>query len=466
MKSVIAIVGRPNVGKSTLFNHLTKSRDALVADRPGVTRDRKFGIAEYDGHSFILVDTAGLGEINPDNESMIEQVEKQSMQAIEEADAVLWLVDARDGLTHADEVLAKDLRNVSEKVFLAINKSEGLEKDVTKADFYSLGVGEPYTISAQRGEGIGIMMTTIFSTLPTQAYSESETQEGLKISVIGRPNVGKSTLINRIIGEERLVTFDHPGTTRDSISIDFERDGQKYILIDTAGVRRRSKVHDHVEKFSVIKSLQSIDESDIIIMVMDAHEAITDQDITLLGGSYEQGKALIIAINKWDGIANDQRTLIKNQLERKLSFLQSPTVHFISALHGSGVGNLFNSINRMASLLNLKKSSSEITRLLEMAIESHQPPLVRGRRIKLRYAHLGGHNPLRIIIHGNQTQEVPNNYTRYLANFFQKALKLEGIPVLIEYKYGANPYAGKKNILTKRQQDKRRRLMRHVKKNK
>ncbi len=466
MKATIAIVGRPNVGKSTFFNHLTKTRNALVADRPGVTRDRQFGIGSYANRSFLLIDTGGIGEINPDNTDIAQLVEKQSLQAVEEADVIVWMVDGRDGLTSADEILAKQLRPINDNIFLAVNKTEGLDKNIINADFYALGMGEPFGISAKRGDGIEQLMNELLETLPDETETEEETGDGLKISVIGRPNVGKSTLINRIIGEERLVTFDHPGTTRDSIAIDFERGEQKYILIDTAGVRRKSKVKDHVEKFSIIKSLQAIDQSDIVIMVMDAHEAITDQDITLLGGSHEQGKALIIAVNKWDGIESDQRSLIKNQLERKLSFLQAPILHFISALHGSGVGNLFKSINRMGSLLKLEKSTAEVTRMLEMAVESHQPPLVRGRRIKLRYAHLGGHNPLRIIIHGNQTQEVPQAYSRYLANFFQKKLKLEGIPVLIEYKFSSNPFAGRKNILNKRQQEKRRRLMKHVKKRK
>ncbi len=466
MKAVIAIVGRPNVGKSTLFNRLTQSRDALVADRPGVTRDRQFGLAEHDERQFLLIDTAGLGEINPDNEAMIEQVESQSLQAIYEADAIIWMVDGRDGLTSADEVLAEQLRPLNTRLFLVVNKTEGLDSNVANADFYTLGIGEPYAISAQRGDGLKQLMDNVMADLPDLSDTEEVENNALKVGVIGRPNVGKSTLINRMIGEERLVTFDHPGTTRDSIAIDYARDDKHYVLIDTAGVRRRSKVNDHIEKFSVIKSLQTISESDIVIMVMDAHEAITDQDLTLLGGSHEQGKALIIAVNKWDGIDPYQRTLIKNQLERKLSFLLAPTIHFISALHGSGVGNLFKSIDRMGSLLQIDKSTAEVTRLLGLAVESHQPPLVRGKRIKLRYAHLGGHNPLRIIIHGNQTESVPKDYTRYLANFFQKQLRLEGIPVLIEYKFSSNPFAGRKNILTKRQQTKRQRLMRHVKKRK
>lgn len=465
MKPVIAIVGRPNVGKSTLFNRLTNTRDALVIDRPGVTRDRQFGIAVYNDQEFILIDTAGLGETNPDNEAMIEQVEKQTFQAVEDADAIIFLVDGRDGLSNADVVIAAQLRPFNKKCFLAINKTEGLDKDIISADFFQLGMNDPYPVSAQRGSGLKGLMEAVLATVPGHSIEETLfPNDSLKVSVIGRPNVGKSTLINRMLGEERLVTFDHPGTTRDSVAVEFERDNKQYVLIDTAGVRRRSRVTDKVEKFSVVKSLQTIGESDIVIMVMDAHEAITDQDSTLLGACYEQGKALIIAVNKWDGIEAEQRNRIKDQLKRKLSFLQSPIIHFISALHGTDVGNLFNTIDKLAELMSADKSTAEITDILQKAIQSHQPPMVHGRRIKLRYAHLGGHNPLRIIVHGNQTASVPKDYTRYLANYFQKHLNLPGIPVLIQYKYGDNPYKNKKNVLSKRQIEKKRRLMRHVKK--
>ncbi len=465
MKPVIAIVGRPNVGKSTLFNRLTDTRDALVVDRPGVTRDRQFGMAEYEGFEFILIDTAGLGEINPDNEAMLEHVEKQTFQAIEDATAIMFVVDGRTGINHVDETIAEQLRPYNKKCFLAVNKTEGLEKSTVVADFYQLGMNEPYAISAQRGSGLKQLISDMLSDHPYDATEhEEEIGDALRVCVLGRPNVGKSTLINRFLGEERLVTFDHPGTTRDSVSVDFEKDGKKYVLIDTAGVRRRSKVKDEVEKFSVVKSMQTISMSNIVIIVMDAHEAITDQDVTLLGACYDQGKALIVAVNKWDGIDPTQRENIKEQLERKLNFLQSPIIHYISALHGTAVGDLFKSINRVGELLKTEYTTSEITEILERAIESHQPPLVRGRRIKLRYAHVGGKNPFRIIIHGNQTASVPKDYTRYLANFFQKFLRLEAIPVMIEYKYGDNPYADKKNKLTKRQVEKKRRLMRHVKK--
>ena len=311
------------------------------------------------------------------------------------------------------------------------------------------------------------MFDDLVSVLNIEQEKEEEpSNDILNISVIGRPNVGKSTLINRILGEQRMVTFDHPGTTRDSIAVEFTRQDKHYRLIDTAGIRRRSKVTDQVEKFSIVKSLQTIDQSEVVIVVMDAHEAITDQDISLLGSCYEQGKALIIAVNKWDGIESDQRNLIKDQIERKLNFLQAPIVHYISALHGSGVGDLFLSINKLADMMKAERSTSEITEILVKAVESHQPPLIRGRRIKLRYAHIGGVNPIRIIIHGNQTDSVPNDYTRYLANYFQRSLQLESIPVLIEYKYHTNPYSDKKNVLTQRQQQKRQRLIKHTKRKK
>ena len=465
MKPIIAIIGRPNVGKSTLFNLLTNSKDALVADRPGVTRDRKIANTEYQGRPYLLIDTAGLGEINPDNEAMIEEVEKQSLMAVTDATAVIWVVDARDGLTTADEKLAQQLRAHQDKVFLAVNKAEGLDKEMVIAEFFALGMNQPYAVSAQRGSGVEKMMQAVFKDLP-ESDEEEINPDTLKIGVIGRPNVGKSTLINRLIGEQRLVTFDHPGTTRDSISITHTRNDKQYMFIDTAGIRRKSRVHDSVEKFSIIKSLQTIAEANIVLMVFDASEAITDQDLNLLGLCYDQGKAFMILLNKWDGIEQDQRQMIQDQVERKLSFIQSPIIRTISALHGSGVGNLYKDIDRIDNLLKTEMPTSEITQILQKAMEAHQPPLVRGRRIKLRYAHIGGHNPIRIIIHGNQTASVPNDYTRYLANFFQRHLRLEGIPVLIEYKYGNNPYSGKKNTLSKRQQDKRRRLMKFVKKNK
>ncbi|MCK5498936.1 MAG: ribosome biogenesis GTPase Der [Gammaproteobacteria bacterium] len=465
MKSVIAIVGRPNVGKSTLFNFLTRSRNALVADRPGVTRDRQYGFGNYQGREFILVDTGGLGRNDKDSENISNLISDQSLRAIEEADVLIWLVDGREGLTAEDEHLAEILRPMCDHIFLSANKTEGLDTDIVLSDFHRFGFNEPSAISAKRGDGVSHLMDEVIKQLPIESDNEGLLEHGLRITVLGRPNVGKSTLTNRILGEERMLTFDQPGTTRDSIAIPFERDGIPYTLIDTAGIRRRSKINDAIEKFSVVKSLQAIDSTQIVVLVLDAHEAVTEQDATLLGLIADSGKALIIAVNKWDGLEISERTRIKAQLDRKLGFIDYACVHFISALHGSGVGKLFVSINKISKSISIDPSASKITAILQEATQAHSPPLVRGRRIKLRYAHIGGHDPIRIIVHGNQTDRVPESYKRYLANQMRKQLKLVGAPVLIEFKQGENPYKNKKNILSNRQIEKRRRLMRHVKKN-
>lgn len=464
MKSVIAIVGRPNVGKSTLFNFLTRSRNALVADRPGVTRDRQYGFGKYQGREFILVDTGGLGRNDKDSENISNLISDQSLRAIEEADVLIWLVDGREGLTAEDEHLAKVLRPMCDHIFLSANKTEGLNTDIVLSDFHRYGFNEPSAISAKRGDGINHLMDEVIQQLPIESDDEGLSENGLRITVLGRPNVGKSTLTNRILGEERMLTFDQPGTTRDSIAIPFERDGIPFTLIDTAGIRRRSKINDAIEKFSVVKSLQAIDSTQIVVLVLDAHEAVTEQDASLLGLIVDSGKALIIAVNKWDGLEVSERARIKAQLDRKLGFIDYACVHFISALHGSGVGKLFVSINKISKSISIDPAASKITGILQEATQAHSPPLVHGRRIKLRYAHIGGHDPIRIIVHGNQTDRVPESYRRYLANQMRKQLKLVGAPVLIEFKQGENPYKDKKNILTNRQIEKRRRLMRHVKK--
>ena len=464
MKSVIAIVGRPNVGKSTLFNFLTRSRNALVADRPGVTRDRQYGFGNYRGREFILVDTGGLGRNDKDSENISNLISDQSLRAIEEADVLVWLVDGREGLTAEDEHLAKVLRPMCDHIFLSANKTEGLNTDIVLSDFHRYGFNEPSAISAKRSDGVNHLMDKVIQQLPVESNDEGLSENGLRITVLGRPNVGKSTLTNRILGEERMLTFDQPGTTRDSIAIPFERDGIPFTLIDTAGIRRRSKINDAIEKFSVVKSLQAVDSTQIIVLVLDAHESVTEQDANLLGLIVDSGKALIIAVNKWDGLDVSERSRIKAQLDRKLGFIDYACVHFISALHGSGVGKLFVSINRISKSISIDPAASKITGILQEATQAHSPPLVHGRRIKLRYAHIGGHDPIRIIVHGNQTDRVPESYRRYLANQMRKQLKLIGTPVLIEFKQGENPYNHKKNILTNRQIEKRRRLMRHVKK--
>lgn len=464
MIPTIAIVGRPNTGKSTLFNRLTRTRNALVADRPGVTRDRHYGFGEHDGKHFIVIDTGGLGETDSEDQSIVDLVSEQSWLAVKEADIVFWMVDGRDGLTATDEILSARLRQTESKLFLLVNKTEGLDTDVACADFHALGVGTPWPVSASRGDGVDALLEIALDEFPVPADDIITESPALRISVVGRPNVGKSTLVNRILGEERMLTFDKPGTTRDSIMVPFQRHGKSYELVDTAGVRRRSQLTDTLEKFSVIKTLQAIEKSHIIIMVIDASEALTDQDLHLLGVAVESGKPLVIAINKWDGLDNDQRRKIRDQLDRKLVFAEYACIHFISALHGSGVGSLFSSINKIQLTISIKIKSSLLTDILAEATGTHAPPLVKGRRIKLRYAHLGGHNPLRVIIHGNQTERVPANYARYLAGYFRKRLGLVGTPIMIEFKYSDNPYKNKPNVLSDRQIKKRRRLINHSRK--
>jgi len=463
MSAIIAIVGRPNVGKSTLFNRITHSRNALVADRPGVTRDRQYGYGHHGERSFVLIDTGGLEQESGSEINMSSRVSEQSMRAMEEADAVLWLVDGRSGLTTADEVLAEQLRPQSSNLFLVVNKTEGLDIAMVCAEFHALGVGQPLAISANRGDGIDALLDEVLQHLPVSDSESILQEDGLRIGIIGRPNVGKSTLVNRMLGEERMLTFDEPGTTRDSIAVPFERRDKHYVLIDTAGVRRRARVTDLVEKYSVIKTLKAVDMAQIVVIVIDAHEALTDQDLNLLGIAADSGKSLVIAINKWDGMEDDQKDMIKSQLDRKLDFVEYASHQFISALHGTGVGKLFELLDKIGKSQATRVKSSMVTDLLHSLVEAHPPPLVRGRRIKLRYAHIGGHNPLRIIVHGNQTEHVPNNYRRYLSNKLRQRLKLIGTPVVIEFKHGDNPFKGKVNLLNKRQIEKRRRLMKHVK---
>lgn len=464
MSVVIAIVGRPNVGKSTLFNRITRSRDALVADRPGVTRDRQYAFVERNDRSFVLVDTGGLEQQHDRKDEIAALVSEQARRAMQEADAILWLVDGRSGLTAADEELADNLRPLQDKLSLIVNKTEGLDIDIVSADFHSLGMGQPLAISAERGDGVNTVLDEVLQQLPVEDTTELVGKDGLRIGIIGRPNVGKSTLVNRMLGEDRMLTFDKPGTTRDSVATDFERRGRHYVLIDTAGVRRRARVTDVVEKFSVIKSLRAVEMAEIIIMVIDAQDTVSDQDLHLLGVVADSGKSLIIAVNKWDGLDPEQKASIRSQLDRKLDFINYACIHTISALHGTGVGKLFDLIDRVGKSQSTRVKSSMVTDLLHEAVEAHEPPLIRGRRIKLRYAHVGGHNPLRIIIHGNQTEHVPESYKRYLSNRIRQKLNLVGTPVMIEFKYGDNPFKGRKNELNKRQIQKRRRLMKHVKK--
>jgi GTP-binding protein len=438
MKPVIALVGRPNVGKSTLFNRLTASRAALVSDFPGLTRDRQYGVGKVGDRPYIVIDTGGL---TTEAEGIDALMAAQVMRAVEEADLLLFLVDARAGLTAADEEIVRRLRTSGKPLRLAANKSEGLDGDLSAVEFARLGIAASYAISAAHGEGVPGMMEDVLAAFPREAGEDEEDGgRGVRIAVVGRPNVGKSTLVNRILGEERLVTYDQPGTTRDAILVPFERDGRAYTLIDTAGVRRRARVQEAIEKFSIVKTLQAIEAAQVVLLVLDTRQGIGEQDARLLGHVIDSGKALVIAVNKWDGLEPDERTAIKNALDLKLSFVDYARVHYISALHGSGVGELFASIDAAYDAGNKALSTPMLTRTLQQAVERHAPPLIRGRRIKLRYAHQGGHSPPVIVIHGGQTHAVPESYRRYLEGYFRSALELSGTPVRIEFRTGANPY--------------------------
>jgi GTP-binding protein len=437
MLPVIALVGRPNVGKSTLFNVLTGTRDAIVADVPGLTRDRQYGFGRLGPVPYVVIDTGGLVE----NPSGIEaQMRAQTERAVQEAERLIFLADARAGLSPQDLFVAHELRRSGKPVTLALNKAEGLDPDIVAADFHALGLGTPLTIAASHGQGCEELMEHVLAGLEPQASADQTTPDAIRIAIIGRPNVGKSTLVNRLLGEERVIANDEPGTTRDSILVPFERDGRRFLLIDTAGVRRRARVEDAVERASVAKTLQAIDEAHVVIMVLDAHDTVAEQDASVLGLALERGRALIIAVNKWDGIPAEQRADIHRQLSLKLDFVPFAPLFFISARHGTGVGELMQATLRAFDAAMRAMPTRELTRTLEAALAAHQPPLVRGRRIKLRYAHQGGRNPPRVVIHGNQTAAVPEAYTRYLANVFRKAYDLFATPVVIEYRTDANPY--------------------------
>jgi GTP-binding protein len=434
---IIALVGRPNVGKSTLFNVLTGTRDAIVADVPGVTRDRQYGFGKVGPMPYVCIDTGGLVE-NP--VGIETQMRVQTERAIEEADRFIFIADARAGLTHQDQFVARELRKAGKPVFLAVNKAESLDTSVVSAEFHALALGEPYCISATHGQGTREMMEAVLEGIePVEAEDPSQSS-AIRIAVIGRPNVGKSTLVNRFIGEERVIASDMPGTTRDSILVPFERDGREFLLIDTAGVRRRSKVEDVIERVSVAKTLQAIEHAHVVIHVVDAHEQVGEQDASVLGLALQRGRAVIIAVNKWDHIPTEQRDEIRRQVELKIDFVPFAPVHFISARHGTGVGDLVGDIIHAYEAAMRDMRTNELTRVLEKAMTAHQPPLVNGRRIKLRYAHQGGRNPPRIVIHGTQTVHVPDAYSRYLSNVFRKNFDLFATPVSIEFRTEKNPF--------------------------
>jgi GTP-binding protein len=465
MLPVIALIGRPNVGKSTLFNRLTRSRDALVADYPGLTRDRQYGFGKLGPIPYLVIDTGGVagGE-----EGIDERMVEQTVRALEEADAALIMVDAREGLTAADEHVAALARRNGKKTWLIVNKAEGLESALAGSEFHALGLGDPIAVSAAHGDHISALMDLVLADFdageeePVPSYDDDE--HALRIAVVGRPNVGKSTLINRLIGEDRLVVYDQPGTTRDSVSVPFEKNDRKYELIDTAGIRRRSKVHEAIEKFSIIKALQAIDRAEVVVAVLDAHEGVTEQDVSLLGLILERGRSLVVVTNKWDGMSAEDRKHVRDELDRRLPFLDFAERITISALHGTAVGDVLPAVERAFKAAVSDISTNDLTRELEAAVTAHPPPMVRGRRIRLRYAHQGGRNPPVIVIHGNQTDKVPEAYRRYLINRFRKAFKLKGTPVRLSFKSSDNPFKGKRNKLTPRQERRRKRLMKRVKK--
>ncbi|EJL6399341.1 ribosome biogenesis GTPase Der [Vibrio navarrensis] len=492
MVPVVALVGRPNVGKSTLFNRLTRSRDALVADFPGLTRDRKYGQAKVGEHDFIVIDTGG---IDGSEEGVETKMAQQSLAAINEADVVLFMVDGRAGLTSADEAIAAHLRKIEKPAMLVVNKIDGIDADAASADFWQLGVDDMYQIAAAHGRGVTALIEraldpffdnmlsagkegeiedlTEFADQDEESldYSEEEAEEAfkrlqdqpIKLAIIGRPNVGKSTLTNRILGEERVVVFDMPGTTRDSIYIPMERDGREYVLIDTAGVRRRGRINETVEKFSVVKTLKAVEDANVVLLVIDARENISDQDLSLLGFALNAGRSIVLAVNKWDGLDNEVKEHVKKELDRRLGFVDFARIHFISALHGTGVGHLFESVQEAYRSATTRVSTSVLTRIMKMATEDHQPPMVRGRRVKLKYAHAGGYNPPIIVIHGNMVRELPDSYKRYLMNYYRKSLDIMGTPIRILFQNSENPFEGRTSKMTLSQERARKRMVSAVK---
>jgi GTP-binding protein len=473
MLPVLALVGRPNVGNSTLFNRLTRTRDALVADLPGLTRDRQYGIGRVGPGPYVVVDTGGIS-----GGDGIEALSEQQVRiAIAEADHLLFLVDARDGVAPGDLDIAAELRRTGKAITLVANKVDHLDWSLAAAELHQLGLGDPQPIAAVQGRGVSALITRVFERLPEsqpasaaghseetpeEAADETRT-EAVRVAVVGRPNAGKSTLINRLLGEERVVVYDHPGTTRDSIEVPFSIGERHYRLIDTAGMRRRARISETVEHFSVIKTLQAIEACHVAILLLDAHAGIGEQDATLAAHLIDSGRALVVAVNKWDGLTPDARAALRSAIERKLPFLGFAEQHRISALHGSGVGLLLEAADRAYANAMRTLPTPLLTRLLEDAVREHSPPLVKSRRIKLRYAHQGGRNPPIIVIHGNQTESLPESYQRYLISRLREALRLQGTPLRLELKSGTNPFAGRKNELTPRHRQKRERLRAFVK---
>jgi GTP-binding protein len=463
MLPVVALVGRPNVGKSTLFNALTRTRDALVHDLPGLTRDRHYGICRLGVREFVVVDTGGL---TGEKEGIGALTARQVQLAIDEADRVVFVVDAREGLLPQDRNILDVLRRTGKPVLLGVNKTDGLDESVALGEFSKFGISDTLPLAASHGRGVPALVETLLAGLP-QADPDAAIEspdDGVRVAIVGRPNVGKSTLVNRLLGEERVVVSEIAGTTRDSIRVRLNRDGKRYTLIDTAGVRRRARVEEAVEKFSVIKTLQSIAAAHVAVVLLDSHEGVSEQDATLIGHVLNEGRALVIAVNKWDGLGKYEREQCKSSLSRKLDFVVFARQVTISALHGSGIAELMKAINRAHASATREFSTSELTRAVEAAYTGYQPPLVRGHAPRLRFAHPGGSNPPTIVIHGSRTKHIAAGYHRYLENFFRKRFKLEGTPIRIEFRESENPFAGRKNELTERQVKKRKRLIRKIKK--
>ena len=463
MLPLVALVGRPNVGKSTLFNALTRTRDALVHDQPGVTRDRNYGVCRLaEGRPFVLVDTGGIAG---EDEGLAGATARQSRAAAEEADLILFVVDGREGASALDDDILRWLRKLSKPTLLVVNKSDGIDLQAALAEFARYGFGDALPVSSAHRTGIDALLAKVLAQLPEEGEAETldEDPTRVRIAFVGRPNVGKSTLVNRILGEERMIASEVPGTTRDSIAVDLERDGRKYRLIDTAGLRRRSKVEEAVEKFSVFKTLQAIEQCQVAVLMLDASEGVTDQDATVLGACLDAGRALVIAINKWDGRSDYERQQAETLVARKLGFVDWSERVRISALHGSGLRELFKAVHRAHASATRKFSTADVTRAMEAAYEANPPPVVRGHAAKLKFAHPGGESPPTIIIHGTRLKSLSATYQRYLENFFRKRFKLVGTPIRFVFKEGDNPYKDKKNVLTERQLAAKRRLMRHVK---
>jgi GTP-binding protein len=461
MLPVVALVGRPNVGKSTLFNALTRSRDALVADMPGVTRDRHYGVCRLGPRPFVVVDTGGMSGSDEGIEGLTAT---QVRLAIGEAHLLVFVVDARDGVLPLDAGILSELRRSGKTVIVVVNKTDGVDEAVAMGEFASFGIVETLPMSAAHNRGVDVLVEKSLGYLPDERDNDPGLDDqGIRVAIVGRPNAGKSTLINRLLGEDRLIVSDVAGTTRDPIRVPLERDGKKFTLIDTAGVRRRARVEEAVEKFSVIKTLQSISASQVTVVLIDARENLADQDLTLIGHAIEEGRALIIAVNKWDGMDSYAREQTQKALERRLVFAEWAKTVFISALHGSGLRELMKAVVRAHHAATKVLTSSELTRTLEQAYEAYQPPLVRGHAPKLRYAHPGGFNPPTIVIHGSRTKHIAPAYRRYLEGFFRKRYRLEGTPIRIDFRDGENPYAGKKNVLTEGQQRRRREMIRNAK---